>query len=352
MRSRIYRKAFTDGCASLCKLLFGAALLLTAENAEAGGITYSKHTTTIKGFKVTIFSKPTDNSGGSIRIIRGPGKTLWFPENGLGTLVSFTLGGVATAFTVPITGASVHALALGPQNTVWFTDFNSDHVGKVTTTGTFKLYATSDSQTLSNQMVLGSDGRFYFATDNDGIGRTTATGRTSFIKLSNSSYQATAITNGPAGEVWFAEWNGPNVGYVTTTSPATEKEFNAGFGSNSNTFGIAYGSDGRIWFCDPQNLRIGAIHTNGTGLTFYSTGLTGPADSIVAGPDGKLCFGEFSNAVGRITTAGAITEIPLPTSEGTFPVLGITVGPDKNIWFTNNAHAQVGRLLLTVVAAK
>ena len=45
---------------------------------------------------------------------------------------------------------------------------------------------------------------------------------------------------------------------------------------------------------------ISAIDTDGTGLTFYSAGLTGQADSIVQGPDGNLYFGEFNGAIGRI----------------------------------------------------
>jgi hypothetical protein len=28
-----------------------------------------------------------------------------------------------------------------------------------------------------------------------------------------------------------------------------------------------------------------------------------------------------------------------------FPVLGLTVGPDGNIWFANNEHSQIGKLI-------
>ena len=302
--------------------------------------TYTHKNYRVGGYKITIFSKPEDNSGGSIRIVPGMKNTLWFPEGALGTIVSFTLKGVATAFTVP--GGTANSLAEGSNNRMWFTEFNTDKVGSVSSAGKFKLYDTTDSPTKSNQMVLASDGNVWFATDNDGIGRTTPKGKSTFFSISNNAFQPTAVTMGPNNEIWFAEWAGPNVGYVTTNG--TVKEFSAGFGSNSNTFGIAYGSDGRIWFCDPQNTRIGAINTDGSGLTSYSAGLTGQADSIVAGPDGNLYFGEFNGAVGRITTTGKIKELPLPQTEGSFPVLGITVGPDNNIWFSNNAHAQIGRL--------
>ena len=54
---------------------------------------------------------------------------------------------------------------------------------------------------------------------------------------------------------------------------------------------------------------------------------------ITAGPDGALWFTEFSgNKIGRITTAGAITEHAVPTA-GSDPE-DITTGPDGALWFT------------------
>ncbi len=330
--------------------VFAFAMTIAGAQAQST-VTYTKKDTTVKGLALTIFSKPTDDSGGIIRIVTGTGNLLWFPEEGLGTIVRFSPSTAkATAFTVPFSGASVHALAEGSDNNMWFTDFQSSKVGRVTSAGKFKLFDTAAGTNMSNQMVLGPDGNVWFATDHAGIGRTTPQGRTEFFSIQNNQYQLTAITVGPKNQLWFAQWNGPNVGYVTTAG--AQHEYSAGFGSLSNTFGIAYGSDGRIWFCDPQNQRIGAIKTNGTGLTFYSTGLTTQPDSIVSGPDDNLYFGEFgppsggAGYIGRITTKGKITEYRVPATGSSFPVLGITVGPDKNIWFSNNAHSQIGRLTI------
>src|SRR5438093_608793 len=54
---------------------------------------------------------------------------------------------------------------------------------------------------------------------------------------------------------------------------------------------------------------------------------------ITAGPDGNLWFTEFfASEIGRVTTGGAITEFPVPT-----PNSGpndISAGPDGNVWFT------------------
>src|SRR5262249_11093464 len=66
---------------------------------------------------------------------------------------------------------------------------------------------------------------------------------------------------------------------------------------------------------------------------------------ITAGPDGNLWFTELSgNNIGRITPAGVITEFPLQTA-GVQP-WGITAGPDGNIWFTEGA-GRIGKITTT-----
>src|SRR5438046_8196889 len=63
---------------------------------------------------------------------------------------------------------------------------------------------------------------------------------------------------------------------------------------------------------------------------------------ITAGPDGNLWFAESnSNKIGRITTAGAITEFQT-LSAGSAPNQ-ITAGPDRNPWFTIEFPHKIGR---------
>jgi streptogramin lyase len=64
---------------------------------------------------------------------------------------------------------------------------------------------------------------------------------------------------------------------------------------------------------------------------------------IVAGPDGNLWFTESAgNQIGRITTAGVITEFPIPTASS--DPRGITAGPDGNLWFVENSGNKIGRI--------
>ncbi len=67
---------------------------------------------------------------------------------------------------------------------------------------------------------------------------------------------------------------------------------------------------------------------------------------ITDGPDGNLWFTEFAgNHVDRITTTGSITRFPAADalSSGSFP-LGIAAGPDNALWFTEESANRIGRI--------
>jgi streptogramin lyase len=67
----------------------------------------------------------------------------------------------------------------------------------------------------------------------------------------------------------------------------------------------------------------------------------GDPQGITAGPDGNLWFTETAaNQIGRITPEGDVTEFPLPTPSVGGGPLEITAGPDGNLWFTRST--QVG----------
>jgi len=329
-----------------------AADLGTSSSASAAAaVQWKKSTYTVKGSTIVIFSKPITAASPDSGILRitTSGGNLWFSENQLRTspIVRMTPTGLATAFPLPTANAGVEAVTRGPDGNVWFTEFKRAKIGKITPSGQITEYKTPFAPLESVDIKTGADGNLWFVTDHHGIGRATTTGKINFFPINNNDTQPTALTLGPNKTMWFIEWMGNNVGFITTTGKVTE--FPAGLGGFSNSFGIAYGKDGRIWFADPQHHRIGAIRTNGTGLTFYRLGATSTPDSIIAGPDGNLYFGEYGSStagrIGRITTAGQITEFNLPATQGTFPVLGLTV-QGGNIWFANNAHAKVGMLKL------
>jgi streptogramin lyase len=163
---------------------------------------------------------------------------------------------------------------------------------------------------------------------------------------------------GPDGNLWFTEGFVNKIGRITPAGVITE--FPIPTETFYGPFSIAAGTDGALWFTE-KNLgesKIGRITTAGVVTEFpipNPTGYYAPAN-IAAGSDGNLWFTEsfiqdplpgVRYRIGRITTAGVITEFTLPTVD-TYPQ-GITAGPDGNIWFTE--YGKIGRLNLSATCA-
>jgi virginiamycin B lyase len=137
----------------------------------------------------------------------------------------------------------------------------------------------------------------------------------------------------------------------------------------SDALGIAAGPDGALWFTedncvfgldavDCRSSEIGRITTEGTITEFPLVAADSRPSEIVAGPDGAMwfitlglrgacCTHVGGNTIGRITTEGAIKELPNPTANNI--LAGIAAGPDGALWFTEPPYslptvAKIGRI--------
>ncbi|HXM41572.1 MAG TPA: hypothetical protein VN924_09985 [Bryobacteraceae bacterium] len=105
---------------------------------------------------------------------------------------------------------------------------------------------------------------------------------------------------------------------------------------------ITVGPDGALWFTEIAANKIGRITTAGS-ITEYAA--PGEPWWIVAGPDGALWFTESGDGkIGRMTTSGIVAEYPIPAGFG--DPGGIAAGPDGNLWF-----AQSGQFGLAAIGA-
>jgi len=70
----------------------------------------------------------------------------------------------------------------------------------------------------------------------------------------------------------------------------------------------------------------------------------GGPTGITAGPDGNLWYTEYAgNQIGRITPAGVVTEYSTGITGYSNPY-GITAGSDGNLWFTDYSANQIGKI--------
>src|SRR5260370_6418981 len=82
---------------------------------------------------------------------------------------------------------------------------------------------------------------------------------------------------------------------------------------NSDPIGIAAGPDGALWFAEENTSnKIGRITTAGV-ITEFVGPTASVSGGIAAGPDGGLRFTDV-NTIGRISTTSVITHSPLLTA--------------------------------------
>jgi streptogramin lyase len=163
-----------------------------------------------------------------------------------------------------------------------------------------------------------------------------------------TGYGGGTIVSGPDGALWYADGpynaSGPTIGRITTSGVVSSYLLPSGFnGVTPND--MAVGPDNALWFTTDGDI-IGRLTTGGSFSMFQNTQIC-PV-GITAGPDGNLWFANSScgptgshGAVGRITTAGVITLFTDPTMNHVFD---ITVGPDGALWFTNSGNYSIGRI--------
>lgn len=145
------------------------------------------------------------------------------------------------------------------------------------------------------------------------------------------------IVAGPDGAMWFTEtniavWGGNRIGRIDPANGSVT-DFPLPT-ADAHPSGIAVGPDGALWFAEPGASRVGRITTAGSITEFP---VSAAAHEIVPGPDGALWL-RATTAILRLTTTGVETVFPLPWQIGG----GIAVGPDSRLWFTSYDAAAGG----------
>jgi streptogramin lyase len=106
---------------------------------------------------------------------------------------------------------------------------------------------------------------------------------------------------------------------------------------------VTVGPDGALWFTESSANKIGRITTAGV-ITEFPIPTAGSPITIAMGSDGALWFSEAggANKIGRITTGGVFSEFPIPTAAS--GPGSVTVGPDGALWFSEYDANKIGRI--------
>ena len=290
--------------------------------------------------------------------------------------------GERVAYTVPAPNGNPYWLAVGANDTVWFTDDGGHHVATMDRDGNTIRTVDAGSGSRTFGITTTADGRVWFANGN-GVGRLDADGGNYTYFPVSTSPTLQGMTTGPDGNAWFTEVAGGGIGKVDANGTITRFAVDTGFG-----YGLSSGPDGNVWFADlgrngsgeygritpsgdvtrwttasgpadiaadgsgnlwlvnEANANILKISASGQLLATYTAPAAGPRQ-IALGPDGAMWFTMYEGGrIGRIDANGAIQswDASPPGGPSGLQPFDIAWGPQGDMWYTNLQGAAIGRI--------
>jgi len=234
------------------------------------------------------------------------------------------------SFRIPTSDVVPTAIVLGPDDNLWFAEYKTTNIGRVTLSGQIKEFSTPSG---AYKLVAGEDKNLWY-TSADGltIGRFNPnTAEVVEFPVPTGSY-AEWIAAGPDGNLWFTDTTNDQIGKMTTSGSVVL------YPVESAPRGIVKGMDGNLWYGGDKG--IGRLGTDGRYKLFPSPQVSGQfaAEAITVGGDGRLWFtlDEPPGQVGAMTTSGDITVYPINSMPSVLPRShSIVGGPDGNVWFVD-----------------
>jgi streptogramin lyase len=260
---------------------------------------------------------------------------------------------VIDVYPIPTAGGSPYSIAAGSDGALWFTEFNGNKIGRITTEGVItNEYPVPTAGSVPYGITTGPDGNVWFVQQlGNKVGRVTPSGAITEFPIPTFDSAPLGITSGPDGALWFTEGRNTSnkIGRMTTAGVVTGEYPLPTAGAQPAN--ITAGPDGNLWFTEQVASKIGRITPGGTITEFPTPTPNAIPTGIAAGPDGNLWFTlPGVNKIGRITPAGVITEFAIPTA-GSTPI-GISAGPDGALWFTERESGKIGRITTTGVVTE
>lgn len=243
-------------------------------------------------------------------IVAGPDGALWFSDwfsygYNVGRL---TTDGVFTKFPTTQQDADVSQMTVGPDGAIWMTRSQSGvaNMSRIDMTGlftTFSLPNSSDPQGITS----GSDGALWFAEyGSDTVGRMTVAGAVTHYALPSSNATPYDITAGSDGSLWVIEQS-PNKLARLNTDGVVLAEYDAPYNSDMKI--ITNGSDAALWFTAaaansigrfnvPLASQLALVPKNGTNTVGSTATFQASAHNALGNP--------VSNVTVRFTTSGSV----------------------------------------------
>ncbi len=226
-------------------------------------------------------------------------------------------------------------LALGSDGAYWVDERQVSKIARIGSDLKVTEFALPQANSDNLDIVSGPDGRLWF-TEYGFIGAITTSGQIAQYPIPNadSATGSVGVASGPDGNVWFTQ-QGPGAsnfvdritpGGIISQFPVT---------SGARPFYITPGPDGALWFTEPNQTRIGRITTAGAITEFSTPHIS--VENMLSGVDGNLWAGLLGGpsiiaSVASISTSGQITTYPPPPGFMAQPIWLTSVPGRRILW--------------------
>ena len=274
---------------------------------------------------------------------------------GVAAIAAASASAAPTATTIPLPADSkTEGITRGPDGALWFANFGTHSIGRVTSgpAGSFSL--PNDGPNPPGPLIdmsgpfditLGPDNNLWFTAFNGTVGRLNAGGGiTPFQAVPSPTANLKGIAAGANGQLWFLEAEGDVLHSMSTSGGGPDAAIPlTGLGA-PDQITAGPGGDPNVYFTTDTG-TVGKHNTSGGGITSTSVGVD--ANGITVGPDGNLWVtsGTGAGAVSRVSPGGGGAPSVLQSfpTQGATP-RGITTGPDGALWFAESGSNSVGRI--------
>jgi virginiamycin B lyase len=294
-----------------------------------------------------LFNTPTASSWPDY-IVKGPQHAMWFSEFYTDQIGRVTVNGQITEF--PLTRTDIEGITAGADGNLWFTAPGASKIGRMTPSGKVTAFVVPGYNPSPRGITQGPDGNVWYVEYYDGyIGRVTPQGKITRFAIPEGTLSSPwSITTGPDGDLWFSESFSNKLGRF---NPSTQK-FDASLSvptANATPWGVIMAPDKHIWFTERNGDKIAEVEAGGKIKEFAIAQRGSYPETLAPGKDGNLWFTEMlaGNVASIDPKTGKFgTVVTLPSNS--IPI-GIAQGYNKNVWFciaSDKNPMQIGELVL------
>lgn len=292
-----------------------------------------------------------DAIGGSTQqdMVAGPDQAMWFVDTNLSQIGRIDMTKKIKEFPTKSPGAAPLAITVGPDGALWFTESNAKALGRMTTAGVASEFSTvigGVNYFPSSGITVGPDNNLWFTAFPQAVIRATTAGQMTVFNLNNGC-NPKRIKVGPDHNFWMSE-DCPDVERLKTNGTLNQYPTPDG----GYAWDITTGSDGNLYASSTGGYDVYQIKTAGTVTALKSPTYNWGTRGVLAVGSEIWFVGEGSsglNLIAKLKLPGLT--FPTPTKPGP-PTLYDTrteyfaMGPDGNVWFTNdNSYIGVDVLM-------